>query len=450
MKNILLITIDSLRPDHVHHLGYSRHTTPNLDQLAREGVTFQNAITNGPSTRFAFVSILASDYSFMQPGLGLSSTVETTLAEVLASSGYVTAAFHTVGWLSHVYGYDRGFSAYFDESKWGPLEGQFKYLVRKALGRWLPPMSNKISSIRKLLSFAGQSGHRLAFSYRPAPEINSRAISWIQAQQQPCFVWLHYMDAHLPYWPRNEHLIEFRGSTVSVEEAINVCEQAHRKFSSLSDEQRNLLIDLYDSEIKYVDQSIADLIQEFDDWLIVITADHGEEFGEHGGFHRHSVFDEMLRVPLIIRPPNHSAGLSIPSQVSLIDIAPTVLDLLDLPPVAGFRGESLVTYFDGRVQEDRCVLSGYIDQADRVIACRDGKWKLIINESHTNRLFDLESDPLEKNNLIHKYPDIAVKLEKFIRDNTLDLLDKSTNFGDQFGLTETSKERLRDLGYLDF
>jgi arylsulfatase A-like enzyme len=364
----------------------------------------------------------------MQPGLGLSSTVETTLAEVLASSGYVTAAFHTVGWLSHVYGYDRGFSAYFDESKWGPLEGQFKYLVRKALGRWLPPMSNKISSIRKLLSFAGQSGHRLAFSYRPAPEINSRAISWIQAQQQPCFVWLHYMDAHLPYWPRNEHLVEFRGSTVSVEEAINVCEQAHRKFSSLSDEQRNLLIDLYDAEIKYVDQSIADLIQEY----------------------RHSVFDEMLRVPLIIRPPNHSAGLSIPSQVSLIDIAPMVLDLLDLPPVAGFRGESLVTYFDGRVQEDRCVLSGYIDQADRVIACRDGKWKLIINESHTNRLFDLESDPLEKNNLIHKYPDIAVKLEKFIRDNTLDLLDKSTNFGDQFGLTETSKERLRDLGYLDF
>jgi arylsulfatase A-like enzyme len=244
--------------------------------------------------------------------------------------------------------------------------------------------------------------------------------------------------------------LEFRGSTVSVEEAINVCEQAHRKFSSLSDEKRNLLIDLYDSEIKYVDQSIADLIQEFDDWLIVITADHGEEFGEHGGFHRHSVFDEMLRVPLIIRPPNHSAGLSIPSQVSLIDIAPTVLDLLDLPPVAGFRGESLVPYFDGRVQEDRCVLSGYIDQVDRVIACRDGKWKLIINESHTNRLFDLESDPLEKNNLIHKYPDIAVKLEKFIRDNTLDLLDKSTNFGDQFGLTETSKERLRDLGYLDF
>jgi arylsulfatase A-like enzyme len=118
--------------------------------------------------------------------------------------------------------------------------------------------------------------------------------------------------------------------------------------------------------------------------------------------------------------------------------------------VAGFRGESLVPYFDGRLQEPRCVLSGYIDQADRVIACRDGKWKLIVSESNKNRLFDLESDPLEKNNMIHKYPDIAEKLEKFIRDNSSEMVEKSANFGDQFGLTETSKERLRDLGYLDF
>ena len=450
MKNVLLITIDSLRPDHVHHLGYSRYTTPNIDQVARDGVTFQNAVTNGPSTRFAFVSILASDYSFMQPELGLSTNVDTTLAEVLEFSGYATAAFHTVGWLSHVYGYERGFTAYFDETKWGPLEGQFKYLVRKILGRWLPPMSNIVSFIRKLLALGGRSGHRLAFSYTPAAEINSRAISWIKAQEQPCFVWLHYMDAHLPYWPRNEFLAELHGSGVSVDEAINVCDQAHRNFSSLNDEQRKLLTALYDAEIKYVDQSISELINELDDWLIVITADHGEEFGEHGGFHQHSVYDEMLLVPLIIRHPKYSGGLSIPSQVSLIDIAPTILDLLDLPPVDSFRGESLVSYLDGRLQEHRCILSGYIDEDGRVIACRDGKWKLIASESHKNKLFDLESDPLEKNNVIHKYTQIAEKLEKFILEKTFDQIESSSNLDNQMGLTEISKERLRDLGYLDY
>jgi len=449
MQNVLLITIDSLRPDHVHHLGYSRETTPNLDEIARHGSTFQNAITNGPSTRFAFVSILGSDYSFMQPELGLPGTVENSLAEILQSSGYATAAFHTVGWLSHVYGYDRGFSEYVDESKWGPLEGQFKFFVRKYMGRWLPPMGSIISSIRKLLSIGGRFGHRLAFSYQPAPEINSSAISWIKTQKQPCFVWLHYMDAHLPYWPRNEHLVEFRGSEVSIDKAINVCEKAHKNISSLTAEERKLLIDLYDAEIKFVDQSIGDMIRELDDWLIVITADHGEEFGEHGGFHQHSVFDEMLRVPLIIQHPNHSGGLSIPYQVSLIDIAPTILDLLDLPHVDSFRGDSLVPYIDGRIQEHRCILSGYIDENDRVIACRDGKWKLIVSESKRNKLFNLRSDPLEKNNVINKYPDVVEKLEKFIHDNTLELVDKPANLRHEIGLTDTSKERLRDLGYLD-
>jgi arylsulfatase A-like enzyme len=117
--------------------------------------------------------------------------------------------------------------------------------------------------------------------------------------------------------------------------------------------------------------------------------------------------------------------------------------------VDSFRGESLVPYIDGRIQEHRCILSGYIDENDRVIACRDGKWKLIVSESKRNKLFNLRLDPLEKNNVINKYPDVVEKLEKFIHDNTLELVDKPANLRHEIGLTDTSKERLRDLGYLD-
>ena len=180
MKNVVLITIDSLRPDHVSHLGYPRNTTPFIDQLAERGASFQQAMTNGPTTRFAFVSILGSDYPFLQSEMGLPETIDTTLAEALRSHGYATAAFHTVGWLSKVYGYDRGFAAYYDEAQWGFLEGQLKSTIRRYLGRWLSPVSRVYGFARRLLANTGRSGRHLAFSYRPAPEINERALNWIR------------------------------------------------------------------------------------------------------------------------------------------------------------------------------------------------------------------------------------------------------------------------------
>jgi arylsulfatase A-like enzyme len=449
MKNVVLITIDSLRPDHVSHLGYARNTTPFIDQLAGRGASFQRAMTNGPTTRFAFVSILGSDYPFLQLEMGLSEEIETTLAEALHAHGYATAAFHTVGWLSRAFSYDRGFTAYFDETQWGFLEGRLKSTIRHHTGRWLSPMSRVYGIVRRLLANTGRSGRHLAFSYRPAPEINERALNWIRSQEEPLFVWLHYMDVHLPFQPHNEYLREFRGTAVTTDEALQVCEKAHRNVGSLTDDELALLIDLYDAEIKYTDRAIGDLIRELDDWVVVITADHGEGLGEHGAFHECSVYDEMLRVPLVICHSDYPEGTVVPHQVSLIDLPPTILELLDMPPVESFRGQSLVPYMTRELHSGRTIYAGYVLEDERVIACRDGGWKLIVSTSTEPQLYDLASDPNETINVAPKLPDRVAELQQCIQEVSGEMNMETSPAVDVKRLPEETIRHLQGLGYVE-
>ena len=317
------------------------------------------------------------------------------------------------------------------------------------MGRWLSPVSRVYGFARRLLANTGRSGRHLAFSYRPAPEINERALNWIRSQEQPCFVWLHYMDVHLPFQPHNEHLREFRGKPVTTDEALQVCEKAHRDVDDLTEDELALLIDLYDAEIKYTDRALGNLFQELDDWVVVITADHGEGLGEHGDFHECSPYDEMLRVPLIICHPDYPEGTIVPYQVSLIDLAPTILEMLDLPPVESFRGQSLVPYLTRELHSDRTVYAGYILKDDRVIACRDDGWKLVASTSKEPQLYNLVSDPSETINVAHEFPGRVERLQESIESISGEMSTESMAVTDIERLPQETIERLRGLGYLE-
>jgi arylsulfatase A-like enzyme len=216
-------------------------------------------------------------------------------------------------------------------------------------------------------------------------------------------------------------------------------------------------ITAYDSEILYTDQAIGVLLEKavnLDNTLVIITSDHGEEFGEHNGFHQMTPYDEMLHVPLILSAPMFQHSVRISQQASLIDIAPTIVDLLRLEPVEDFMGKSLLPVIRGEEQEERTVISEYwpyIVQEDpsqegKVFVIQRGGWKLINKEGENVELYHLKRDPREKRNLIGESPEKVEELQKALLKH-LEEISKPIPVP-IVEPDELLQQQLRDLGYL--
>jgi arylsulfatase A-like enzyme len=431
LRSLVLITVDCLRADHVGFLGYDRKTTPFLDSLASESRVLPNAIVAGAPTYYSFPAIMASRYPLAlgRDVIGLAPE-EATLATVMKQLGYSTAAFLAANpYLSPRFGYDTGFDTFHDfldeESADIPLNGGGTGM-RGRLNRNLADLFHKLGSAgsvydelyfqycQRLTDSPGVSLDRLR-RFPAADVIVDHASDWLGGiAGGPFFLWLHFMDPHSPYYPSKKSLQWMGHPTLDARRARYVNSYWNR--SDLTAKRlarhRDEVIALYDAGIRWVDGQIArlvDILHNFNLWentVMALTADHGEEFLDHGGrYHSPSkVTEELIHVPLLIRVPGLKNMEPARSTFSLIRLAPTLLEAVGARPPDSFRGSSLwATLQHNKDWEGQAIVecvSGCNNPflasnrlGPRILAIREDRYKLVVDfGSSSEQLFDLNLD----------------------------------------------------------
>ena len=437
--NIVLVVIDTLRADHLGSYGYTRPTSPQLDRFAAEAVSFDNAFTVMPHTLPAHLSLFTSRYP---RELGILMNGQTydgsfpTLAERLKEAGYATSAFVSGLPVQARFGLDQGFDTYVDATHFKP-EGT---IAAQAFDRWLD-----------------------------------------QRQDGPFFSWVHLYDPHIPYAPP-AHLEKM----FPEDDALRAWVMTHgiaagpgwgRSIDKTVITQRPTPPDaspflhnlnLYDAEIRFVDQVVGDLLQNlkerklYDDSLIIIMSDHGEGLGQHGYYlHGLHLYEEQLRLPLMIRTPGgDQGGTRVAGSVSLLDVLPTLADLLHLEADDKWRGLSLRPALDGREQEDldgrllfsesrqyppRRELSPDHWTGVRRFSVRGGRWKLIRTTEGVTELFDLRADQGELADVHRENVATTRRLTRALDDWLQRISQGEPAPGNS--LSEEDRRRLRSLGY---
>ncbi|WP_458208978.1 sulfatase [Haladaptatus sp. NG-SE-30] len=304
-NNVILLSADALRADHLSCYGYDRKTSPELDRLASESLRFTNAYSASSHTREAVPALLTG--KFPDKAINKSYRLASeTVASVLSREGFATAGFHSNPYVSRAYGFDEGFDKFDDDLHFG--KHKFIALAQRAFDK----LRNR--------------------HYARAWEINERSLEWIDSLDdgQPFFLWNHYMDTHGPYEPPEEYREIFHDKRVSDKDAQALYKRAIQKPNSITDGEREQLIDLYDAEIRLNDEYIGRFLKSLsergllENTLIVITADHGDAFGEHGYFeHPRYLHQELTHVPLFVRVPDGTSE-TVDAPVSTLDVAVTI------------------------------------------------------------------------------------------------------------------------------
>lgn len=385
VENIILLSIDALRADHVSYSGYGRETTPFLDKLREEGIVFSNAISPSSHTREAMPSLLTGRHSHTFADNGYS-LVGNTIAGHL--SEYATAGFHSNPYLSRGYGFGDEFNAFDDDLVLG--SNRFVGLAQRALNKFI---LNK-----------GEYHAR-------AQEINEKSLKWLETlNEERFFLWNHYMDVHGPYNPPNGYN-EYSSVNLSNNEAQALYQKCIKSPEAITDTECQLLVDLYDGEIQYLDDQLEEFFTVLEarglreSSIIAITADHGDAFGEYGYFtHPRELHDVLLHVPMIILHPDLD-DRTVDSVVSTLDLVPTLLDWVE-HPISAVDGQSLLV--DGEIsteQRSGAVLSSAqgidSDEGTRLFALRDEDWKVRLrrqiesNEVTEESLFSVTGDEQE-------------------------------------------------------
>jgi arylsulfatase A-like enzyme len=356
--NVIVIVLDTVRADALSLYGYRRDTSPNLMRLARDGVRFQQALATAPWTLPSHASMFTwrwpHDHMANGPYLPLV-TKYPTLAEALGERGYATAGFVANTTFCHAdYGLARGF-AHYEDSPVTPLEVLRSEKLGQGILKVLDAARFKLSEIfgeRPVWRILG--GDRQSplkdHDRKDAARINRDALNWLAARKgNPFFVFLNYFDAHDPYVPPREAKRHFGSRPVTGSDFAALRDFANLENAKMPRRTLDLARDAYDDCIAFLDDRIGSLFEELEtrgllkNTLIIITADHGEGFGEHGNFgHANSLYHEEIRVPLVmIGPRRVPKGTVVSAPVSLRDIPATVLDLLGFEGEAAFPGRSL-------------------------------------------------------------------------------------------------------------
>ncbi len=388
--NVILIIIDTARKDHFSCYGYERETTPRIDEFARSAVRFENAIAPSPWTLPSIASILTglwphkhlAGYAVKDPetgeeGLTFLSESAVTIAEVLLQNGYQTVGYFQNPFVDPGFRLNRGFELY-------------DY-------------------------FPGDNLH-----IRRADQVIKLASRWIRynwKRKKPFFMFIHLFDPHLAYDPASEFALPFiygyKGNLkipfAPDEETLEKIREGKIKYS---DKDKKFIIGLYDGELAFVDHWLGiffDYLKEekiFDTSLIIITADHGEEFWEHGSFeHGHSLYQEVLNVPLIVRfPGGENGGMVVKDYVSLVDIAPSILSYLGIETAFRSNGRSFISMPGAVIRPMNRGIIGELNRIGPPLQCIiRAPYKLILNTvSGKIEIYNLEKDPREKENLFGK------------------------------------------------
>ncbi len=422
--NVILLTIDCLRADHLDCYGYRKQTAPNIARLADRGVLFMDVFSAGPYTKASFKTILTGLYPFTKGGY---HTIEhlVTLPEFFKKLNYKTYAIPNNVLLNRESGYSKGFDVYIDPIR---KYSEHKELLRRMGGARILRLLDKIApKLAERIRI-----HFVENPYLKAKDVVSLMIKCIiDAGRKPFFIWAHFMDTHFPYTYLPKIYFSINGEKIEKAKLIKINRSIERyiRFNeNLKSELIAKIIKLYDAEIRYIDICLGkligflDKISLLDSTIIVITADHGEEFMEHGAF-GHSgeknishLYQELLRVPLIIYHPNYASYI-VKNSVSSADIVPTILNEIGMS-TNSFDGMRILSRDvpKNRILISEASLYNYrrgvlkIGPSEKIsMAVRIGNWKYIYYESRNikNELYDLSRDSHEKNNVIDRYVDLA-------------------------------------------
>lgn len=444
--NIVLISLDTLRPDHLGCYGYRRNTSPNIDRLSQESVLFFNTYSTTSWTLPAHVSMLTSldclHHQVYYPRHRMEPET-VTVADILRVNQLVCAGFTGGGYLSSKYGFSKGFDSY----------QEYKIYGNKAL------------------------------RYDEAEYIAEKACKWIQSNRDKnFFLFVHTYQPHEPYGNLSSEGKKFLSENAKWNK-VNMgalLKEKGRFYTRFTDEEVKNIVGLYDGEIRYTDLFLVKpLIEElkksrlYDSTMIIITSDHGEEFNEHEAWlHDHSIYDEGIKIPLIIKfPHSEYKGKKIHEIVRITDIVPTILDHLNIKTgSAEFDGQSLLPLIEQKEKRNRvyvCDLAlrdASIQSYPNLIAMNKQNYKLILNREVRSpyvkrvsekfrgmriELYDVNNDPNETKNLAHQnqYRDLCFQLLKHI-GKIYEKLDKSAKKKEEVVLDKNLRERLRALGYI--
>ena len=449
-KSVVLVTVDCLRADHCGFMGYPRPTTPFLNSLAAESMVFPAATVVGSPTYYSLPAILASRYplAWGREVLGLAVR-EKNLASAFEEDGYRTAFCGAANpYLSERFGYDFGFDTFCDflDDDLPRASDPDDHSTRR--GRWSGSLNQFLAKVSHRIPGLGRAYDELYFQYCQrwaAPDVQSldrmrrfptadvivdRAQSWLASVgEQPFFLWLHFMDPHSPYYPKEEALKIMGDEKLTAARASYLNESWNRSDvgSKRLRRYREEIVALYDAGIRWVDaqlSKLADGLRESKLWencIFALTADHGEEFLEHDGrYHAPCMMEELIHVPLLLRVPGARSQKVSSRPFSLIHLAPTLLEAAGSAIPAEFQGRSHWTQLKAGKswsepaiaesvagctnpfrQEHRC--------GSRLLAVRDAEYKLVLNfAARTALLFNLKLDPAERSPL----PEDAAKPER--------------------------------------
>jgi len=442
----VLISIESLRADHVGCYGYPKPTTPLIDRLAQEGVRFQNAVSPTswtlPAHASLFTGLNSYTHGLVANGLRLGDGV-VTLAEVLRNAGYQTAGFYGGPYLHPTYGIPQGFETYVS---------------------CMTKVSDELSddAVRAEASVATSPAHADV----TGPRTLEKVTQWLDTiDDRPLLLFVHLWDPHYDYIPpeRDWRIFDpdyagaLTGASMLTNNAIN---------ARMPKRELEHLIALYDGEIRFTDDILSRILaaidrrRPLDSSLLVVTSDHGEEFFEHGNSgHQKSLYEETIRVPLVFRWPGHvDAGRVVQDQVRLIDVMPTVLALVGVPAPARIEGRALGPLLKGGTLEAAPALCDLSSHHRVFYAVRTNRHMFIATPMRQDsqwrygcRFYDLERDPGEHASL----PLSAAGIQEAYR--TLDeLCRKSEALKKVLGETvvthavsdEQLLKRLKSLGYI--
>jgi arylsulfatase len=421
--NVLIVLVDTLRRDHLSTYGYPLPTSPNLDELAAESVTFTNAFSHStwtkPSIATLFTSLYPPQHGLARVAFENNDGVQThalnkrlpTLAKRFRKAGYATAAFSANLHVKRKTGFARGFE---------------HFVFRRT---------------------------------KSAFDLNQLLRSWHdEIDERPFFAYLHYMDTH---WPYNRKLAQTRsrfGNTrIKPNPPVDWTLVGRWAEDFLSDETLRALKARYDEEIAFVDEALGQLLRwlretgAFADTIIVFTSDHGEGFNEHGELqHGFRPYEELAQIPLIIRLPAWLEGepRTVDDLVGLVDVAPTLLDLSGLRPLPAAAGRSLAPLMRGEAMPQGAL---YLEGSDAQ-GLRTPTNKLLVTAGGDAHCLDLAEDPQELAPISGPLPaecrSLVEDLEQLRRRLAAEF-DPLERPAETVPLSEEELKALRTLGYLD-
>jgi arylsulfatase A-like enzyme len=430
--NVVLITVDSLRADHVGAYGYGPARTPNLDRLASEGVLVRRSYTSRNSTTPAhaglFTGAYPSTHQVHSHMLDLLAPGVPTLAQTLADQGYATAGLFSWLALEPAYsGLDRGFEVYRDLTINLP-----DYLAnpRSAM------LAATYKRVKTLLALPATLDRELAFSADieeildgKADVTTDAASLWLEEfvaagrdHQRPLFLWVHYWDPHYPYTPPSPFdQIDSRECPGCPDGSLPTIRRI-QSGALLDDAQTRQLVRYYDGEVAFTDQEIGRLLETLDrlglgrNAVIVVSGDHGESFGELGRWlHSGDLLEAEIHVPLILRFPQAAGlvGRRIEAVAGSIDVMPTVLDYLGLPIPPTVDGQSLMPLARGEQSGDeRFIVAELADRSLMTLVTRD--WQLLRDSSGGQRLYQVTSAGHQQEDRATSLPDVAAELARWL------------------------------------